>query len=417
MRSIPRPLRWAAQRITLWAVLAYAKGALRLLHASGHGQLYESLRRKQWFYRAGYSVFRHPHVLGASRVPGRADVEIATRLITAWERATRADGADTAGMWSSANQELRELLEPIEKNDPDHLANVLTGMFHSRFIQGMAHGFRHREWVASRRLVPMTIEDRLVSLAEYLGIVPAETSEQGESAAAARNGLEDLVVKLERALGHSLAFPEVGAPSGIRVADRLLTMRSMEHIYAAARIKRGARLAGLADEAPISAVEIGGGYGGLCYWITLQFVQRLRRYRIVDLAWVNVIQGYFLCRALGADRVSLFGEPPRQIEVLPTSAVEALPAMSPAKGETRVVINQDSLPEMLPEVARAYLRWTGRQSGALFYSYQQESANRVNGIPQNIVHQLCTEVPSLRLLARDLSWTRDGYTEELYRVA
>jgi hypothetical protein len=68
-------------------------------------------------------------------------------------------------------------------------------------------------------------------------------------------------------------------------------------------------------------------------------------------------------------------------------------------------------------VAGEYLRWIAGRSGACFFSFQQESANVFKGVPQNVVHELASAEPSLRLLSRDLSWTRDGYTEERYAVA
>jgi hypothetical protein len=411
VRPILPGVRRAADALTLRVVLSLTRGTLRLLHATGHGYVFESLRRKQWFYRARHPVFVERHMLGTVAPVEPSDVGIASRLIAAWARAARqADGPPTPGIWAESYQETSPLLKALEKQDPEQLATLLAGMFHSRFIQGMAHGFRHREWPSSRLLVPMTIEDRLVSLAEALGVVRAETSEQGEVAAAAREGLEPVVRRVERSLGYSLGFPEVGAPSGIRVGGRLLTMRSMDHIYTASRIARARpRIDG---GGPIDALEIGGGYGGLCYWMVQQFKQSLRRYVVVDLPWVNVVQGYFLARALGADTVSFYGEPARRIMVLPAASREwrELRPLS-------LIINQDSLPEMPESVAGEYLRWIAGRSGACFFSFQQESANVFKGVPQNVVHELASAEPSLRLLSRDLSWTRDGYTEELYAVA
>jgi hypothetical protein len=84
--------------------------------------------------------------------------------------------------------------------------------------------------------------------------------------------------------------------------------------------------------------------------------------------------------------------------------------------QAQIYLNQDSLPERPAAVAREYLSWICSIRGAMFFSYQRENGVAVNGIAQNNIHALIEQISSARLLTRNLSWTRDGYTEETYVV-
>ena len=60
-------------------------------------------------------------------------------------------------------------------------------------------------------------------------------------------------------------------------------------------------------------VEIGGGYGGLCYWSFKTFADRLTSYIIIDLPWVNAIQGFFLKKTMRREAVAFCTDPPEMI--------------------------------------------------------------------------------------------------------
>ena len=190
-------------------------------------------------------------------------------------------------------------------------------MFRSDFVLGLHSGSLRtgRRSRVRRRVTQLAALSRLVSLAESQGCTPVENSEQGSVGIAfADGGVEALVDKLEATLGVSLDFPDVGAAYGVMAAGRMISRDTPEQVYAAARLLTAMHTHPPSGEQPPQVVEIGGGYGAMAYWL-LQM--RAVPYTIVDLPIVNVLQGYLLAQALGHTKVSLYGEPPAQVAILP----------------------------------------------------------------------------------------------------
>jgi hypothetical protein len=181
------------------------------------------------------------------------------------------------------------------------------------------------------------------------------------------------------------------------VGGRLIPLEWPEQIYAASRLRAVGPMR--------TVVEIGAGYGAMAYWAVR--LNTIDRYTIVDLPIVNVLQGYFLSKAIG--EVTLFGEPQGRIAVLPNTALGEI--------ETPVdlVINKDSMPEMPEDAMLEYLTWA-RSSCRSFFSYNQEARADFQGEKQNNVPHGVETVGGFELVRRDASWVRRGYVEEIYRV-
>jgi putative sugar O-methyltransferase len=165
-------------------------------------------------------------------------------------------------------------------------------------------------------------------------------------------------------------------------------------------------------------IEIGGGYGGLCFWIKKVFGGSLSKYYIIDLPWVNTFQAFFLKKVLGNDKVAFWNDDSEKIsnaEVILCSAFEYKDYFQkiPLPG---IIINQDSMPEMPEAAVKEYIGWLTTFHGSLFFSYQQENGLELNGVSQNSVHAILKEYKNIQLISRNLSWTRNGYTEEAYLV-
>jgi hypothetical protein len=80
-----------------------------------------------------------------------------------------------------------------------------------------------------------------------------------------------------------------------------------------------------------------------------------------------------------------------------------------------VLINQDSMPEMpLAEVER-YLTWGSDNVDGLFFSFNQEAYSPWRGVPQVHVPSVVGRYPRFRRIARNASWVRRGYVEEIYK--
>jgi hypothetical protein len=377
-------------------------------------QMLKSVRRTEWLYGRAHI----PAAPIAKRPPAAvtgADLELCERLIVAYRAVASHDSvaAATEGMWSwILDTRQHELAQALEQGDAGRLAALLARMFQSDFVLGMAPGslISHAQSPLGARIWALKCLDGLVSLAEALAVVAVENPEQGGTGLAFGHGAEELFGALERELGFRLDFPEVGAAAGLEIAGRLITPDTPDQVYGAVRVEQAIGLhlqAPAGASPPLRIVEIGGGYGGMCHWF-----MKLRsagvRYTIVDLPIVGVLQGYFLGRSLGPGRVSLHGEPPAEVSILPNLALDAVEV------PFDVLVNKDSMPEMPRAAMVDYLRWGASHCRGLFYSYNQEAAAEFHGEVQGIVHEGVAEVGGWRRLRRDESWVRRGYVEEVY---
>lgn len=372
-----------------------------------------SVRHAKWIYSAGRSV---PRTTIGCRPPVpvcEGDVALCKRLIDAYSQAKASGPGRTAdGMWAwIGDVRQHRLADTLDHGDPTKLAQLMASMFAEDFVLGMAAGplIRSTRSGPSGRAWGLKCLDGLVSLAESLGTVAVENPEQGSAGPAFDSGLEALVQAVEDNLDVRLDFPEVGAPCGLAIGDRLISPDMPDQVYAAACLKQHLQASSSSEIASNpDCLEIGGGYGSMCYWF-LRLNKRVGSYTIIDLPLVNVIQAYFLGKALGTDEISLFGESAARVRVLPTFA---LPDLSPVD----IVANKDSMPEMPEEAMMDYLSWTSANCRSLFYSYNQETASEFLGESQGIVHSAVARVGGFKRLSRNRAWIREGYVEELYEV-
>jgi hypothetical protein len=375
----------------------------------------ESIRRTEWLYRSRGRVPAARIAVRGPKAVSDADLELCRRLIAAYSEASERDPVTRSkeDMWSwifSARQ--RELAETLQRGDAAALGELMASMFQEDFVLGMASGpiLGHVHSKLGSRIWCLVIFDALVSLAEALAVVPVENPLQGSTGVAFEAGVGELFLELERVLGFRLDFPDVGAPCGLETEGRLITPDTPDQIYAAVRLSQAIHLHLNREPdgaSSLRVVEIGGGYGGMCYWF-LQRQEAAAHYTIVDLPIVNVIQGYFLARALGSERVSFYGEPSAEVKIVPNFAL--------AEVETPcdVLANKDSMPEMPHGAMVEYLEWAAMNCEGLFYSYNQEAGAEFLGEAQGVVHEAVTEMGRLQRLRRDESWVRRGYVEEIY---
>jgi len=135
-------------------------------------------------------------------------------------------------------------------------------------------------------------------------------------------------------------------------------------------------------------------------------------YTILDLPLINVLQGYFLSKALGESKVTLYGEPKQEgtvVHVMPTYAINTM-----NRKDIDVLINENSMPEMPEQSVVDYVQWARNSVRGVFYSYNQEACTIVNGIPPVLVPEIVARVEGFRRLSRNISWLRSGYVEEVY---
>ena len=371
-------------------------------------QQLEMFDRPQWLYRSRSAFPRAEVHFRPPRPVCDADVALCERLIEAYASAQADQAPAPAGMWSHEvfQHRQRSLLRALHDRDAVALAELLASMFRADFVLGMAPGsLGVGEPSLLTRFASLNALSKLVALAESQGAVQVENPEQGAVGIAFADGRERLVANTELKLGVSLDFPDVGATYGIRIGGRLISWDTPDQLYAAARLMEAIRTYVSAPRRPLRVVEIGGGYGGMAYWL-LQMTDL--RYAIVDLPAVNVLQGYFLSQALGSSEVSLYGEPPARVAILPTHALADIDL------PFDVLANKDSMPEIPEPALLEYLTWARAGCSGIFYSYNQEAAAPFDGTPQNVVPDVLARIGGFTRLRRDASWLRRGYAEEIY---
>jgi hypothetical protein len=375
--------------------------------------LLEGLSRPWWLYRAGGRIPRCTIEVRPARPVAAQDVVLCERLIAAFTKATNgahsAGGAEGIWGWIMDNHH-RRLLDTLERRNARDLAQLLSSMFQEEFMWGLlgdAGSHHHRRF--GSRILSLRALDSLVSLAEAVGAVCSETSGQGQAGAAFDEGLSELVRKTNEALGLQIDFPDVGMPYGLVVDGIMITPNTPEQIYAALRLDR-ARCSHLPsrDEQVTKMVEIGGGYGDMCYWF-LRMRPGIGRYTIVDLPITNLIQGYFLAQALGAATVSFFGEPPARVTILPNTE------LTEVETPFDILVNQDGLTIMPHGTMINYLEWGRDNCDGLFFSYNQETRAMYHGEwVQGVVSEAIDRIGGFTRTHRDNSWLLRGHIEEIY---
>jgi len=346
------------------------------------------------------------------------DIHLCERLLKAYKavglesaKVTKTTGAFWAG---SLKEKCGKLASALESEDPRILASILSGMFREHFVYGLASGdlVKHSRSALGNKIWSINYYDKIVSLAEYLGIVRRESAQQGRIAVALNGNLGLLVKEIENYLGSSIDFPDVGSPYGILANNSLITMEHPEHIYVALRIHHSIRnFLGEGDRKKVQLVEIGGGYGGLAYWIRSLGKIATHSYTIIDLPMINVLQGYFLSKAFCPSEVCFFGETLTEkavFRVLPTISFESL------NHKIDILINENSMPEMTDQIVEDYIRIARDKSTGLFFSYNHEAYAPILGINQVLVPEIVKKVGGFKRVARNVSWLRNGYVEETY---
>jgi hypothetical protein len=100
------------------------------------------------------------------------------------------------------------------------------------------------------------------------------------------------------------------------------------------------------------------------------------------------------------------------VEIFPTFEIEQVNS-----DRYKLVVNQDSFPEINGETVIAYIKWIHRVSGRYFLSINHESKPPYGEKQFHVsVPELMNEVGGYARIYRVPYWLRKGYVVELYRV-
>ena len=396
------------------------KTILRLFDISSHDvYLAKSVKHTGWLLRA-FSPFdkRIPlQPLKYSKIlkTSDQDIKLSERLISSYHKSLDSATAaqNRSQEWEKTfNSKQRGLHNVLERRDPEELAQYLSKMLQSSIVFGIDTGdlYTGRNW----RFHSLKLLDDLVSLAEFVGVVRAESG-QGTIGHAFDDGISELVTNLERAIGQDIGAPQVAGAYGIFCKDRLFTIQSPEYIYVALKvldtITKLISANDLVQSNSLNLVEIGAGYGGTANFIKRFGRDKISSYTIIDLPIVNVLQGYYLSKANTPQDLLMYGEEPSHypssiFRIYPDSYINDLP-------KADLLINQNSMPEIPLDIAVSYCEWAKRNVN-MFYSYNHESLTSDRTMAVTTVPEVISKVSGFRRYSREISWVRPGYVEEVY---
>jgi hypothetical protein len=350
-------------------------------------------------------------------LPGAHDVAICKRLLDAFHCShadTAAGATQSEDLWSEIERQQRELFDVLERRNPEELAAYLCNMSRQDATIGTVQGSHEFDRITHdaqyRTFLALMAKDKLVSLAEALGVLACENPEQGSFGQSLHLDIDVIVDGISRRLGIPFVPPGIdGGLLKIRGSAGLYSERDINALFTAHLLSRQLR-----DRDRRSVLEIGGGSGRVAYWSRRLGI---REYTIVDLPHINVVQGFYLLKSLPDVDVKLAGEPPVRdardcISIMPNHAIASVPSRS-----VDLVLNQDSFPEIGRETVLAYLEWIKRVSTTYFLSINHESKPPyADNRSQISVPELVDAVGGFALEQRELYWLRRGYVSMLYRL-
>jgi hypothetical protein len=304
----------------------------------------------------------------------------------------------------------QDLEAVLQSRDPAKVSHLMVNLCrHPTLVFGFMHYTNQYPVLEANPLArqkeALFLVDKLLALAESIGILPAQTPEQGHWG---YSGLDiaALLTQIQARVPFPMTPPAAGGGSfGFSTNHGVMCMKDIQAIYAAIRVRD------LLSSAPTKTVlEIGGGTGTLAYYLAKAGVEQIS---IFDLPTVSVMQAYYLMRSLGPDEVTLYGENTKaRVRLLPYWQLENEPAKSHA-----LAINLDSLPEIEHDTALNYMRLIKEKVSGHFWSVNQEGQGRnTGGKSQNVVWHLIEKSGGFRRMHRFPHWLRAGWIEELYEI-
>ena len=315
-------------------------------------------------------------------------------------RITEEDGT----VWSGYANLYSDTLYTLAHGTPQEFDTVLGYLFATPLTHGFTQG--HVVFSALKTVDHAwshngsIFMDRFYRLAEATGARRVQSREHTQTSIKIED-LDRMLADIEAVVGIDLTPPpQSGELFGVKLDKGVFCDRHFDGIYGAWRIRELARARGITDP---SLVEIGGGAGFVAYYARKMGFKKIA---VVDLKPVNMVQYMVLADAFGAEHASLTTPLSDGIQM-----VQADMAAATDFSGFDFVLNIDSLPEMPPSAASAYIN--AIQAGQFFLSINQESGYPNGDHAQNVVFELAA-ARKLRRVYRVPAWLRSGYVEEFY---
>jgi hypothetical protein len=349
------------------------------------------------------------------------DVVVVRELINYW-RSLRGRSKSTLSpgereMWDILVEEYHgSLVRMLDKADQAGITSYLTSLPRQRASHGILQGEQaYQDLMATsnegRNSAALPSYDMLMSLAQYLGVRPLESPEQGSWGQAILTDPNALLADIEEILGFDLLRPTIfDGLFGLQFGGRIIEQRDIQAIYAALRATAQINIH------DSSLCEIGGGLAQVAYYA---WKLGVRKYTIVDLPTMSLMQYFALKRSLPEANVGLVkdGDPLPKEDGIYLVTADSFAARQHEKYD--LVLNCDSFPEMGESICQEYFEAISKRS-PLLLSINQEANNpltsNVKGPRQPIVAKMLSARTEFSRVYRFRSWIRKGYAEELWRT-
>lgn len=329
--------------------------------------------------------------------------QVAERLIASYMKAIddesksalKREGED---LWTGLlRNELPDLLSAIEDKDPKKLADFLK-FFGKDYVWfgGITTGVDGYNRNLNPGHVALTYFDKLVSLCEFVGIIPPSGPEYDNWGDSMSMTPESLCSLLSEKLGFDI-LPPMGIihTAGIPVGDHALHYRHINALYSALRISE-------AVGARPSICEFGGGLG-----VTAYYMKKIgfSNYTIFDLPITNLLCANYLIHAIGGDNVTLYGEEHKEgsVRILPYWECSKL-----QENEFDIAFNQDSFPEIADNLVLEFIKCIKRTTKVGLLSINHEFFH------PKTVSSLIDKAGGMKRAFRSKCWVREGYVDELF---
>ncbi len=373
-------------------------------------------------------MLRHKRIKGYPKVslavteeikPSRQDLLLTERLLRSYRKAVQdikiEKKTSRSDMWNFLEKGPHsKFISLLKMRDINEVAYYLCNMSKMGITHGITQGKLDYEKVLSnpiyRKWLSLFNLDKLVSLAEALGVLPLEDPEQGQFGLSILTDVDELVKKIENRLKISIIPPNIeGGLYKLKTKKGGVHNRDLTSVYTAWRCTQILK----AIKNP-SICEIGPGIGKTAYYL---YILGIKDITLIDLPHINVLQGYYLIKSLPSASIVLYGEKKvkknNSISILPNSEFRKL-----QKKRFNLTLNQDSFPEIDKKTVSVYLRQIKFNTKDFFLSINQESRNTmmVDKLRQHVVSELVSEVKGFSQIYRMIYWLREGYIEELYQI-
>lgn len=350
-------------------------------------------------------------------VPSKSDHHLLRRICEAYilskKNQPQSGPYAVHGMWESILQsKYQEMIQATEKKDIDRLASILNNAFRKgTYGLSMSGDLPSPEKSLTVESYLNNYVDNLLRLALFVNLPEIAKDMDNELYVfEAKYPIRTIWESICNRIAIDPSYPTDGNPFGMLYTSQYGTCAipktAFRHLHTAIRaielIDADAK-----DSATI--VEIGGGFGGVLYYLH-KLSRRNTLLKSIDIPETNIISSYFLSKALPDVPIRFYGENPlpgseNTIQVMPNWTLKEIAPCS-----VSLVINSDSLPEMPAETMSEYLRNISTIA-QYFFSINQDCGRE----HQNRLSQVNTEQLGLKCISYAVAWMRHGYFERVYR--